>query len=104
MSQDADRRGSKRFPVDPVVCNTLPKIRGICVLRNVSLNGAFFMHQTPPPIGSTLKVEFMDSPLEGYALGGKVVRHNNGAHRGFALRFLNPHPRMLRAAYYPDGN
>jgi hypothetical protein len=102
MLEEKERRIEKRFVVDPVVCHTMPKVRGICVLRNVSLQGAFFLHQSPPKVGSSLKVEFSDPPLQGYSLGGKVIRHNTGNYRGFALKFLQPHPKVLRAAYYND--
>ncbi len=100
MTTNIERRVDRRFKVDPVICNTVPRMRGLCVLRNVSLQGAFFMNQAPPPLGSTLKLEFSESPLHGYSVGGKVVRHFTSGHKGFAIEFLSPHPRMLRAAYY----
>ncbi len=103
--KDADRRICRRFPVQPLLCHTEPRMRGVCVLKNISMCGAFFLHETPPPIGVILNLEFNEPPLEGYDLRGKVVRHTLGRLKGFAVDFRSPRPRLLRAVYcneYPD--
>ena len=69
-----ERRLFQRYNVDPLLCSTIPETRGVCVLRNISLTGAYFLNHTPPPIGSRVRVEFAEMPLEGYRLIGQVVR------------------------------
>ena len=103
--KDADRRIHKRFSVQPLLCRTDPRLPGVCVLRNVSMGGAFFLHSSPPPVGASLRIGFNEPPLEDYDLSGRVVRHTVGDTKGFAVGFANPHPRLLRAVYcneYPD--
>ena len=100
--RQAERRIFKRFKVRPVLCSTNPELRGGCVLKNVSLNGAFFLYPTPPPIGAQVHFDFAEPPLEGYLLHGKVVRHNFGRRRGFAVDFQSPRPKLLRAVYCND--
>ena len=102
MSEQADRRAFRRFSVDPLFCATFPELEGVCVLKNVSLNGAFFLNRTPPAVGSRLRLEFVETPLNGYRLVGEVVRHGQGSSKGFAVNFTNPHPRLLRAVYHND--
>jgi len=97
-----ERRGFKRFNVEPVLCQTTPGTRGICLLKNVSVNGAFFMNKAPPPVGTLLNVEFSELPLEGYQVEGRVVRHGDGEFRGFAVSFLAPRPKLLRAVYHNE--
>jgi hypothetical protein len=99
----AERRAYRRFNVDPLLCRTNPHMDGVCVLRNVSLKGAFFMTPEPPKIGSKLELEFREEPLEGYCLEGLVVRAEEGRVRGFGIEFEGPHPRILRAVYCSDG-
>jgi hypothetical protein len=102
MQAPVERRSFQRFNVDPLLCNTIPEMRGVCVLRNVSLAGAYFLNHTPPPVGSRVRVEFSELPLDGYRLIGEVVRHGLGAYRGFALNFSIPHPKLLRAVYHAE--
>jgi len=99
-----ERRASTRFNVDPVLCRMVPTGPGLCVLRNVSLNGAFFLNHTPPDVGSKVKLEFTEWPLSGYKLVGEVVRHGLGTFRGFAVFFPIPRPRLLRAVYHGELN
>ena len=87
MSHDFERRGSTRFDVDPIVCHGLPEPRGLCVLKNVSVHGALFLNQVPPPVGRLVELEFSEPPLEGYRIIGKVIRHTNDRSRGFVVQF-----------------
>ncbi|HUU03237.1 MAG TPA: PilZ domain-containing protein [Myxococcota bacterium] len=95
----AERREFSRFPVQPLLCKTLPRRNGVCVLKDVSMGGAFFQHSSPPPIGTRLTVEFSEPPLLGYDLQVLVVRHNPGRFKGFAVNVSPPRPRLLRAVY-----
>ncbi len=102
---EADRREFSRFPVQPILCKTLPRRNGVCVLKDVSMGGAFFQHSSPPPIGTHLTVEFSEPPLVGYGLQVEVVRHAPGNFKGFAVNVRPPRPRLLRAVYcneFPD--
>jgi hypothetical protein len=94
-----ERRNGKRFRVVPLLCHTQPKTSGLCVLRDVSISGAFFQTPDPPMIGTHLMVEFTEDPLDGYELAGKVIRHASGQIRGFGVTFHHPHPKLLRAVY-----
>jgi hypothetical protein len=100
--ENLERRTNTRFDVEPLLCRTVPETLGICVLRNVSLNGAFLLNHTPPPIGSHVRLEFSETPLRGYRVIGEVVRHHMGTFKGFALRFNLPRPRLLRAVYHTE--
>jgi hypothetical protein len=103
MSQvDFERRRHSRFNVDPIVCRTDPRVDGLCILKNVSITGAFFLNQTPPPVGSYVKIEFAEMPLEGYRINGRVVHHGLNGIRGFAVSMRSPRPRLLRAVYHAD--
>jgi hypothetical protein len=95
----SERREFKRFDVDPLLCETHPASSSLCVLRNVSLNGAFFLNQNPPPVGSPVNITFAESPLEGYKLTGHVSRLETGLRKGFGVIFKGPHPRLLKAVY-----
>jgi hypothetical protein len=96
-------RAFERFTTDPLLCKVGLKEAGVCVLRNLSIRGAYFLHPTPPPVGADVEVEFSEMPLEGYRLKGRVVRHGLGRYRGFAICLSEPHPRLLRAVYYKLG-
>ena len=102
MDVKSERRGYKRFTVDPILCHAVPKVQGICLLKNVSMGGAFFLNKSPPPIGSKVRIEFVELPLEGYEVNGNVVRHGLGRYRGFALEFPTPRPKVLRAVYHTE--
>ncbi len=102
MQAPDERRSFQRYNVDPLACNTFPGTRGVCVLRNISLTGAYFVTSIPPPIGSRVRVEFSEMPLEGYRLVGEVVRHGPGTLKGFAVDFICPRPRLLRAVYHVE--
>lgn len=96
-----ERRTHKRFDVQPLICRTHPRLYGISVLRNVSLQGAFLLNGEPPPIGTSCELEFAEPPLSGYRLRGQVVRHGSlKLSRGYAIDFISPHPRLLRAVYH----
>lgn len=97
-----ERREFSRFPVQPILCKTLPRGKGICVLKDVSMGGAFFQNSSPPPVGTRLTVEFTEPPLLGYGLQVVVVRNNPGRHNGFAVNVRPPRPRLLRAVYCND--
>lgn len=102
MMDAIERRVFQRYNVDPLLCITIPETRGVCVLRNISLTGAYFLNHTPPAIGSRIRVEFAEMPLEGYRLVGEVVRHGLGTFKGFAVNFASPRPRLLRAVYHAE--
>jgi hypothetical protein len=102
MSEDLERRKFTRFDVDPIICRTEPESKGLCILRNVSVSGAYFLSTKPPPVGTFMKVQFSEMPLDGYQVNGKVVRHGNSLKKGFALTFRGPHPKLLRAVYHTD--
>ncbi len=95
-----DHRAFERFTTEPLLCRVALKKAGACVLRNLSIHGAYFLHTAPPPVGASVEVEFSEMPLEGYRLSGRVVRHGLGRYRGFAVCLSKPHPRLLRAVYY----
>ena len=95
----AERRVFKRFDVDPLLCETHPSSTSLCVLRNVSLKGAFFLNQNPPDLDSPVNITFAESPLEGYRLAGRVSRLGTGLRKGFGVEFNDPHPRLLKAVY-----
>ena len=99
----SSHRVFKRFTTDPLLCRVGLKNSGVCVLRNLSIRGAYFLHPTPPPVGANVEVEFSETPLEGYRLKGRVVRHGLGRYQGFAICLPEPHPRLLRAVYYKLG-
>ncbi len=102
MSNDLERRKFTRFDVDPIICRTEPASRGLCILRNVSVSGAYFLSMKPPPVGTFMKVQFAEVPLEGYLVNGKVIRHGNSKKKGFAINFHIPRPKLLRAVYHTD--
>jgi len=102
MSQEIERRQFTRFEVDPIICRTEPESKGMCILRNVSVSGAYFLSSKPPPVGTFMKIQFAETPLEGYRVNGKVVRHGNSFKKGFALCFRVPRPKLLRAVYHTD--
>lgn len=97
-----ERRTNSRYEVEPLLCRTFPETFGVCVLRNVSLNGAFLLNHAPPPVGSRVRLEFTEQPLEGYRLIGEVVRHHAGRVHGFAVHFDIARPRLLRAVYHSE--
>ena len=97
-----ERRSSSRFNVEPLLCKMIPGKNGFCVLRNVSINGAFFLNHAPPPVGDKVKLEFSEKPLEGYRIIGEVVRHGMGRLKGFAVHFPMARPRLLRAFYHSN--
>jgi hypothetical protein len=99
----SSHRAFERFTTDPLLCRVATKNAGVCVLRNLSIRGAYFLHPTPPPVGANVEVEFSEMPLEGYRLKGRVIRHGLGRYRGFAICLSEPHPRLLRAVYYKLG-
>jgi hypothetical protein len=100
MQANDERREFSRFNVDPIVCRTVPRLPSLCILRDVSVTGAFLQAQEAPPLKSVVEVEFTEEPLSGYRLEAKVVRHSRKNHKGFAVRFIDPRPRVLRAVYH----
>ena len=95
-----ERRSNRRFNVAPILCRLRPP-NAIGVLRNVSVEGAFLLNGEPPEVGSTCEIEFAEPPLSGYRLEGTVVRHGRiRFSSGFAVRFFEPHPKLLRAVYH----
>lgn len=97
-----ERRIFRRFRVEPILCQVIPPERTVCVLRDVSLNGALFLSPNPPPVGSILDVRFREPPLEDYNLQGTVVRHEQSRFKGFGVVFDGPHPKLLRAVYHTE--
>ena len=96
-----ERRSSRRFKVSPILCRFFPCSGGVGVLRNVSMEGVFLLNSEPPAVGTECEIEFAEPPLVGYRLIGKVVRHDQlRFSMGFAVRFYEPHPRLLRAVYH----
>ncbi len=107
MIRQGERRNSRRFEVNPVVCRCGPESgrQGLCVLRNVSVLGAYVVSPNALPPGSPIRLTFAAPPLAGYSLTGTVVRRDAGRPKGFAVRFEGPRPRLLRTVYHPaDGN
>lgn len=104
MQNVNERRINKRQAVHSLVCRcgSIPGNSGLCVVQDVSLEGAFVLNQTPPPIGANVDLQFSRAPLEGYYLQGTVVRTQQDRPRGFAVHFDTPRPRMLRVVYHSN--
>ena len=101
---EPERRQTKRHNVEALVCRfrSIDEAEGVCVLRNVSMDGIFALSRKLPPIGTAIQLEFSRYPLEGYSLIGRVVRCGLGSRGGFAVCFPGPHPRLLKAAFHHE--
>ena len=95
-----ERRKDIRLDTEPLNCQPDIEIKDICLLKNISLQGAFLLCRTPPPVGIWLNLKFTEVPLKDYEVEGIVVRHGLGRFKGFAMYFVNPRPKLLRAVYY----
>ena len=102
MDDRRDRRRARRFEVNPVVCRCGPETDrpGLCVVRNISLQGAYVVSPKSMRPGVPVRLQFSTAPLEGYELTGTVVRQETGRPKGFAVRFNAPRPRLLRVVYH----